>query len=61
MKAILRYEVFQQTPSRNHFTVFAVWKDRKSFDSHETKTYIRGIPLGPMLGAPYDERLYKPL
>jgi quinol monooxygenase YgiN len=58
------YEVFQQSPARtNHFTVFAVWKDRKAFDSHEVKAHTRQFreALGPMLGALYDERLYTPL
>ena len=59
----VRYEVFQQTASRNHFTVFAVWKNRKAFDSHEMKAHTRQFreALGPLLGAPYDERLYTPL
>jgi quinol monooxygenase YgiN len=59
----VRYEVVQQTASRNHFTVFAVWKGRKAFDSHEMKPHTRRFreALGPMLGAPYDERLYRPL
>jgi quinol monooxygenase YgiN len=57
----LRYDIYQESPSRtNHFTVFAVWKDRKSFDTHETKTHARQFreAIAPMLGAPYDERLY---
>jgi quinol monooxygenase YgiN len=57
----LRYDVFQESPARtNHFTVFAVWKDRKAFDSHEMKAHTRQFRevVGPMLGAPYDERLY---
>jgi quinol monooxygenase YgiN len=57
----LRYDVFQQTaPRTNHFTVFEVWKDRNAFDSHETKPHTRQFreALAPMLGAPYDERLY---
>jgi len=59
----VRYEVVQQTASRNHFTVFAVWKGRKAFDSHEMKPHTRQFreALGPMLGAPYDERLYSAL
>lgn len=60
----LRYEVFQQNaPRTNHFTVSATWQDRKSFDLHEAKPHTRQFreALGPMLGAPYDERLYKPL
>ena len=57
----LRYDVFQQTaPRTNHFTVLAVWKDRSAFDAHETKPHTRQIreALAPMLGAPYDDRLY---
>ena len=57
----LRYDVLQESPARtNHFTVFAVWKDRKSFDSHEMKPHTRQFreSIAPMLGAPYDERLY---
>ena len=58
----LQYDVFQESPSRtNHFTVFAVWKDRKAFDSHELKPHTLQFreAAAPMLGAPYDERLYK--
>ena len=57
----LRYDVFQQTaPRTNHFTVLEVWKDRGAFDAHEIKPHTRQFreALGPMLGAPYDERLY---
>src|SRR5215831_7923956 len=59
----LCYEVFQQAASRNHFTVVAVWKDSKTFNSYETKPNTRQFrtALAPMLGAPYDERLYKQL
>ena len=58
----LRYDVLEESPSRtNHFTVFAVWKDRKAFDSHELKPHTLQFreAVAPMLGAPYDERLYK--
>lgn len=59
-----RYDVFQQNaPRTNHFTVFAAWRDRNAFDSHEMKPHTRQFreALGPILGAPYDDRLYKPL
>ena len=58
----LRYDIFQQiAPRTNHFTVFAVWKDANAFDSHQMTTHTRKFRegLGPLLGAPYDERLYK--
>jgi quinol monooxygenase YgiN len=60
----IRYDVFQESPSRtNHFTVFATWRDAKAFESHEVKPHVRRFreTLGPMLGAPYDDRLYKPI
>ncbi len=60
----VRYEVFQQTaPRTNHFTVYAVWRNRKAFDSHETKAHTRQFreAVAPMLSAAYDERLYIPL
>ena len=58
----VRYDVFQQTaPRTNHFTVFVEWKDRKAFEVHEMKSQTRQFRegLASMLGAPYDERLYK--
>jgi quinol monooxygenase YgiN len=57
----VRYDVYQQYPARtNHFTVFAVWKDRTAFDAHDASVHTRRFreALGPMLGALYDERLY---
>jgi quinol monooxygenase YgiN len=60
----LRYDVFQQqAPRTNHFTVLAVWTGEQAFASHELKPHTRGFreALGPMLGAPYDERLFEQL
>jgi quinol monooxygenase YgiN len=60
----IRYDVFQQIPPRtNHFTMFAAWKDADAFELHETKPHRKEVreALWPLLGAPYDERLYKPL
>jgi quinol monooxygenase YgiN len=58
-----RYDVFQQTSRTNHFTVFAVWEDDKAFASHDVQQHTREFreTLGPMLGAPYDERLFEML
>jgi quinol monooxygenase YgiN len=57
----IRYEVFQQATSHNHFTIVETWRNAKGFDSHEKKPHTRQFreALGPMLGAPYDERLYR--
>ena len=60
----IRFDVFQQMPPRtNHFTIFAVWKDEQAFESHEIKPHRLEVreALWPLLGAPYDERLYKPV
>jgi quinol monooxygenase YgiN len=58
----VQYDVFQQNaPRTNHFTVIAAWNDEKAFASHQAQPHTRQFreALGPMLGAPYDERLYK--
>ncbi len=59
----VRYDIYQQNARTNHFTIFAAWKDAKAFDSHEMKPHTRQFrdAMGPMLGALYDERQYKPL
>lgn len=56
----LMFEVVQQTTRPNHFTVVEVWKDGKAFDAHSTAEHTRRFRanLGPMLGAPHDERAY---
>ena len=60
----VRYDVFQQlAPRTNHFTVVAVWNDDNAFALHELEPHAREFreALGPMLGAPYDERLFNRL
>jgi quinol monooxygenase YgiN len=59
----MRYDVLQESSRTNHFTVVATWKDAKAFESHETKPHVRQFreTLAPMLGALYDDRLYKPV
>lgn len=58
----VRYDVLQQNPPLvNHFTLFAAWNDSDAFDAYQAEPHRRQFreTLGPMLGAPYDERLYK--
>ncbi len=60
----VRYDVYQQDePHTNHFTIFAVWKDRHAFEAYGDSRQWREFreALAPLLGAPYDERLYSPL
>jgi quinol monooxygenase YgiN len=57
----VRFEAWQQSNRTNHFTVNEVWKDRGAVDTHivapSTKEFRE--KLGPMMGALYDDRLYK--
>jgi quinol monooxygenase YgiN len=58
----IRYDVFQQNaPRTNHFTVMAIWNGEAAFALHQAMPHTRQYreALGPMLGAPYDERLYR--
>jgi quinol monooxygenase YgiN len=57
----LMFEVVQQTNRPNHFTVVEVWKNAKAYDAHGMAASTRQFreKLGPMVGALYDERLYK--
>jgi quinol monooxygenase YgiN len=59
----LRFEVVQQTSRPNHFTVIEAWSNQKAFDAARSNGAQRQFrdKLGPMLGALYDERLYRPL
>jgi quinol monooxygenase YgiN len=56
----LMFEVVQQTNRPNHFTVVEIWQNAKAFDAHGTAEHTRHFRanLGPMLGAPYEDRVY---
>src|SRR5947209_7841356 len=57
----LRFDVWQQTSRPNHFTVVEAWKDQKAYDARGSAAAQRQFrdKLGPMLGALYDERLFR--
>ena len=59
----LMFEVVQQTNRPNHFTVVEIWQNAKAFDAHGTAEHTRRFRanLGPMLGAPYEDRVYMAL
>ena len=58
----LRFEVGQQANRPNHFTVVELWADQAAYEAHVAAAHTRQFrdKLGPMSGALYDERLYKP-
>jgi quinol monooxygenase YgiN len=57
----LRFEVQQQGNRPNHFTVVEMWADPKAHEAHVMAGHTRQFreKLGPMVGALYDERLYR--
>jgi quinol monooxygenase YgiN len=59
----VRFDVLQQKARTNHFTVTEAWKDQRSNDAHEIAAHTREFraALGPLTGALYDQRWYKPL
>jgi quinol monooxygenase YgiN len=60
----LRYDVYQQDqPRLNHFEVFAAWSNRGSSEAFEDSAASLKFreALAPLLGALYDERLYRPI
>jgi quinol monooxygenase YgiN len=56
----VRVELFQDVARSNHFTLVEVWQTRQAFDAHSALPHTRELreKLSPMIGAPFDERLY---
>jgi quinol monooxygenase YgiN len=60
----LRYDVVKSVkPPQSHTTFLAAWRDRKAFDAYESSAYARQFrdTVGPLLGSPFDDRLYVPI
>jgi quinol monooxygenase YgiN len=60
----LRYDVVRSVkPPLSHMTLFAAWQSRKAFDAYENSAYARQFRdiVGPLLGSPFDDRLYVPI
>lgn len=57
------FDVLQQASRKNHFTVVEAWVNRKALDAQAVAPAQRDFrdKLGPMLGALYDQRLYRTL
>jgi quinol monooxygenase YgiN len=51
-----------QEGTNNHFQLIEVFRDMAAFDAHvgAAHTTTFRTTLQPLLGAPYDERLYRP-
>jgi quinol monooxygenase YgiN len=60
----LRYDIVKSIkPPQSHTTFLAAWQNRKDFDTYETSGYARQFrdTVGPLLGSPFDDRLYVPI
>lgn len=59
-----RFEVLQQlAPRTNHFTFVEIWSNKRQLETHQAlpRTVQFRDKLQPLMGALYDERLYKVL
>jgi quinol monooxygenase YgiN len=60
----LQYDVVKaiQAPM-SHTTFIAAWQNRKAFDAYEMSAYAKQFrdTVGPLLGSPFDDRLYRPI
>jgi quinol monooxygenase YgiN len=56
----VRFEVLLDVARSNHFTLVEVWQSKPAFDAHSSSAHTRQVreKIGPMIGAPFDERLY---
>jgi quinol monooxygenase YgiN len=57
-----RLEMLRQlAPLTNHFTLVEIWSNKRLLENHQAQTVTMQFrdTLQPLLGAPYDERLYK--
>lgn len=60
----VRYDIYQQDdPHTNHFTIYAAWNAPRAFEAYGNSAQWREFreALAPLLGAPFDERLYRPI
>jgi quinol monooxygenase YgiN len=60
----LRYDVVKSVKAPlSHTTLLAAWQNRKAFETYENSAYARQFrdAVGPLLGSPFDDRLYVPV
>ena len=60
----LRYDVVKSVkPPQSHTTFLGAWQNRKAFEVYENSAYARQFreTVGPLLGSPFDDRLYVPI
>jgi quinol monooxygenase YgiN len=57
------FKVLREASRANHFIIFAVWKDTKSFEDYRASETTRAFreAFQPKMGGPFDERVYTDL
>ena len=57
----LRFDVWQQTDRTNHFNLISGWISESQFRAFAASRAARDFrqTVGPLLGSPYDERLFR--
>ncbi len=57
---LVSFKVLRDAGRTNHFIIFAVWKDMKSFEDYSGAETTRAFrqAFQPKLGGPFDERIY---
>jgi quinol monooxygenase YgiN len=60
-RGVKSFTLITQDPTTNHFQLIEVFRDMRAFDAHvsASHTITFRTKLDPLLGAPYDERLYQ--
>lgn len=55
------FALLSQTPTTNHFQLVEVFANQRAFDAHVSAQHTVDFRtnIDPLLGAPYDERLYQ--
>jgi quinol monooxygenase YgiN len=58
-----RFEVLRDVQRVNHFAIVEVWPSKEVYEKHLSAPYAKPFrdKLQPMLGSPYDERMYNAL
>jgi quinol monooxygenase YgiN len=57
---VVSFKVLREAARANHFIIFGVWKDMKSFEAYSGSETTRAFrqAFQPRLGGPFDERVY---
>jgi len=60
-RGVKSFTLITQDPTTNHFHLIEVFRDMRAFDDHVSAQHTIQFRtnLQPLLGAPYDERLYQ--